>query len=203
MEVTQPPIIRHRVLQLDGFLSEPEVAALMQYAFGAEHRFIASATSDHASDYRRSMVLDPSPAFSGPFTGKIRSVLPEVIAGLRLQPFTCGVVECQITANTDGSYFSVHTDAGHNDTILRQLTYVYYFNRAPKGFEGGDLRIYDDQVRNGKLARIESFQTIEPRHNRIVFFQAAVMHEVTPVRVPSREFRDSRFTVNGWIQRTV
>jgi Rps23 Pro-64 3,4-dihydroxylase Tpa1-like proline 4-hydroxylase len=28
-----------------------------------------------------------------------------------------------------------------------------------------------------------------------------VMHEVTKVEVPSREFRDARFTVNGWIHR--
>jgi Rps23 Pro-64 3,4-dihydroxylase Tpa1-like proline 4-hydroxylase len=34
-----------------------------------------------------------------------------------------------------------------------------------------------------------------------VFFQAAVMHEVTRVEVPSKQFRDARFTVNGWIHR--
>jgi Rps23 Pro-64 3,4-dihydroxylase Tpa1-like proline 4-hydroxylase len=63
------------------------------------------------------------------------------------------------------------------------------------------LRIYDDTIRNGKLAATESFQAIEPRHNSIIFFQAAVMHEVMPVHVPSKQFRDSRFTVNGWIAR--
>ena len=63
------------------------------------------------------------------------------------------------------------------------------------------MRIYDDIVRNGKLAATESFQIVEPRHNSIVFFQAAVMHEVMPISVASRQFRDSRFTVNGWIER--
>jgi Rps23 Pro-64 3,4-dihydroxylase Tpa1-like proline 4-hydroxylase len=28
------------------------------------------------------------------------------------------------------------------------------------------------------------------------------MHEVTAVQVPSQDFADSRFTVNGWIHRT-
>jgi SM-20-related protein len=52
-------------------------------------------------------------------------------------------------------------------------------------------------VRNGKLVATDSYQLIEPRHNTIVFFQAAMMHEVMPVRVPSRQFRDARFTGNG------
>jgi len=106
-----------------------------------------------------------------------------------------------MTASVDGSYFKAHTDAGANETYKRQFTYVYYFNREPKGFTGGELRIYDDTIRNGKLAATLSFHVIEPRHNSIVFFQAAVMHEVMPVYVPSKQFRDSRFTVNGWIER--
>jgi Rps23 Pro-64 3,4-dihydroxylase Tpa1-like proline 4-hydroxylase len=110
-------------------------------------------------------------------------------------------IECQITANTDGSFFRVHTDSGVNETVRRQFTYVYYFNRQPKAFSGGELLIYDDVVRNGKLARTDTYQRIEPRHNSIVFFQAAVMHEVTRVDVASKQFRDARFTVNGWIHR--
>lgn len=202
MQALAPPVIvRHRVLQLDGFLTQSELASLTEYTFGAEASFVSSGTSDSAENYRKSLVLNPGAHVSGPFTAKVRHVVPHVIGTLRMRPFVCGTIECQITANTDGSYFNIHTDAGHNETILRQLTYVYYFNREPKGFQGGELRIYDDQVRNGKLARIDTFQTIEPRHNSIVFFQAPIMHEVTLVRVPSRDFRNSRFTVNGWIQR--
>jgi hypothetical protein len=64
-----------------------------------------------------------------------------------------------VTANTDGSYFRVHTDSGNNEIdATRQLTYVYYFNREPKGFAGGELRIYDDQIRNDKLARTDSLR---------------------------------------------
>ena len=202
MDSAPPRIVRHRVLQLGGFLTPPEAERWMQYAFESEASFAPSGTIDNATHYRRSLVLNPGQAMSVPFTNKVRSVMPDVIRALHMRPFTVGIVECQLTANNDGAFFGDHTDAGRNDTVLRQLTYVYYFNRAPKGFEGGELRVYDDQIRNGKLARVETFQAIEPRHNSIVFFQAPVMHEVMPVRVPSREFRDSRFTVNGWIQRT-
>ncbi len=196
-----PRIVRHRVLQMDGFLAAPDVERWMAYAFASEAQFIPSGTSDKAANYRRSLVLQPSDAMTVPFTNKVRAVMPDVIGALRMQPFGVGIVECQLTANNDGSFFGIHTDAAHNETVLRQLTYVYYFNRDPKGFEGGQLRIYDDQIRNGKLARVDSHQVIEPRHNSIVFFQAPIMHEVTPVRVASRDFRDSRFTVNGWVQR--
>jgi len=194
-------IVRHPIVQLDEFLTAAEVAWLMDLVFAAEHRFVPSSVSDSKDDYRHSFVLNPPGELAQMMSAKIRQVMPEVIPRLKMAPFPVGEIECQVTANSDGSFFRVHTDAGVNETVKRQFTYVYYFNREPKGFAGGQLRIYDDQIRNGKLARTESYQTVEPRHNSIVFFQAAVMHEVVRVDVPSKQFRDSRFTVNGWIHR--
>lgn len=194
-------LVRHPIVQLDGFLSGAEVAWLMELAFAAEDRFVASQVSDAKEDYRRSLVLGAPDALKQLFVAKITAAMPQVMPQLRLGRFSLGTIDCQVTASIDGSYFRAHTDAGANDTYKRQLTYVYYFNREPKGFAGGELRIYDDTIRNGKLAATDSFQTVEPRHNSIVFFQAAVMHEVMPVSVASKQFRDARFTVNGWIER--
>ncbi len=194
-------LVRHPVVQLDGFLSGAEVAWLMELALGAENRFIPARVSDERDDYRHSLVIAAPDALSQLFVAKITAAMPEVMPQLRLGQFALGAIDCQVTASVDGSYFKAHTDAGANETYKRQFTYVYYFNREPKGFTGGELRIYDDTIRNGKLAATLSFQVIEPRHNSIVFFQAAVMHEVMPVYVPSKQFRDSRFTVNGWIER--
>jgi SM-20-related protein len=194
-------LVRHPVVQIDGFLTGSEVAWLMELAFGAESRFVPSRVSDNNDQYRQSLMLAAPHELWQLITGKIKAVMPEVMPQLRLGRFQLGNMDCQITASVDGSYFKQHTDAGANETYKRQLTYVYYFNREPKGFTGGELRIYDDTVRNGKLAATDSFQLIEPRHNSIVFFQAAVMHEVMPVSMPSRNFRDARFTVNGWIER--
>ena len=125
-------------------------------------------------------------------------MLPE----LRVQPIVVGIVEAQITASIDGSFFGVHTDADRVKVPKRYLTYVYYFNRHPKAFSGGELRVYDDVLRNSKLARGETFQVIEPLHNRLVLFWARTMHEVMPVRMPSGAFGDARFTVNGWVNST-
>jgi SM-20-related protein len=196
-----PGLVRHPVVQLDGFLTGSEVAWLMELAFASEHRFFPSTVADSRSDYRHSLAMAAPHELWELMAGKIRAAMPEVMLQLRLGKFTVGDVDCQITASIDGSYFKVHTDAGANQHEKRQLTYVYYFNREPKGFTGGELRIYDDAIRNGKLAATDSFQVIEPRHNSMVFFQAAVMHEVMPVTVPSKAFRDARFTVNGWINR--
>ena len=193
--------VRHPFVQIDGFLSDAEVAWLMQLTFAAESRFVRSRVSDARDDYRHSLMLGAPHEVWQLMTGKIKAAMPEVMPQLRLGNFPIGNIDCQITASIDGSYFKAHTDAGSNETYKRQFTYVYYFNREPKGFMGGELRLYDDTIRNGKLAATDSFQVVEPRHNSIVFFQAAVMHEVMPVSMPSKQFRDARFTVNGWIER--
>ena len=126
--------------------------------------------------------------------------MPQVLAAIRLPMVTVGRIEAQVTANTDGSFFGIHTDADYAKQNLRHLTYVL-LQRKAAGFAGGALRVYDDVLRNNKLARSDSFQVVQPRHNMIVFFCARAMHEVEPVHVPSKAFRDSRFRVNGWINK--
>lgn len=194
-------VIRHSVVQLDGFLSEAEVSWLMALTFAAEHRFLPARLSSHRPDYRQSLMLSAPHDLWEFMTARIKGVMPDVMRRLNISGFAIGNIDCQITASVDGSYFKAHTDAGLDGPIKRQLTYVYYFNREPKAFAGGELRIYDDTLSHGKLSATDSFQVVEPRHNSIVFFQAAVMHEVMPVTVSSRQFRDARFTVNGWVER--
>ncbi len=193
-----PKVIRHPIAVIEDFLPDDEWISLLREVLASEARFRPSGTHDGRADYRQSLVLNPPVDLVSPVVDRVRRLMPQVLPVLRVSPIVVGAVEAQITASVDGSFFGVHTDAGR-DVPKRHLTYVYYFNRAPKGFTGGELRVYDDVVRNGKLARAESFQTIDPAHNRIVLFWAKTMHQVMPVRVPSRAFADARFTVNGWI----
>lgn len=193
-----PRVIRHPIAVIGNFLPDDEWNSLLRDVLASEARFRPSGTHDARADYRQSLVLNPPVDLVRPVVDRVRRLMPQLLPVLRVSPIVVGAVEAQITASVDGSFFGVHTDAGR-DVPKRHLTYVYYFNRAPKGFTGGELRVYDDVVRNGKLARAESFQTIDPAHNRIVLFWAKTMHEVMPVRVPSRAFADARFTVNGWI----
>jgi SM-20-related protein len=197
-DAAPPRLIRYPVVMIDDFLPDAEWRALLARVLASEAQFIPSGTHDRRSDYRQSLVLNPPPELVHPVVARVRSVMPQVIPQLRIPPIVVGVIEAQVTASVHGSFFGVHTDAG-TEVRKRHLTYVYYFNRQPKAFDGGELRVYDDIVRNGKLARAETFSVIEPRHNRIVFFWARTMHEVMRVDVPSRAFADARFTVNGWI----
>lgn len=199
---TPMQIVRHPVVQFDNFLPPAEVELLLQRALALEPQFVQSGVTDATQNYRRSLSMEAPVDVAELISARIRATYPMIIPRLGLRGVTFGRIECQLTANNDGSYFRIHTDAGHNNTISRQLTFVYYFNSQPKAFAGGELRVYDDQIRNNKFARTDTFQVVQPRHNSIVFFQAAVMHEVTPVSVPSKLFRDSRFTVNGWIHRS-
>ena len=197
-----PRTIRHPVVIVDGLLGDAEWSALLARVLASEAQFQPSATHDARADYRHSLVLNPPPDLVEPVVRRVRSVTPNVLPELRVQPITVGVVEAQVTASIDGSFFGVHTDADRQKVPKRYLTYVYYFNRHPKAFSGGELRVYDDVLRNSKLARGETFQVIEPLHNRLVLFWARTMHEVMPVRMPSGAFGDARFTVNGWVNST-
>ncbi len=202
---TSPPSnekrLRHTVVAFDAFLPEPEVERLYAATLERERDFAPSRTTDENPDIRRSLVLNPPAALVAPVVDRVRAIMPQVLAAIRLPMVVVGQIEAQVTANTDGSFFGIHTDADYDKRNLRHLTYVYYFNGQPLGFEGGALRVYDDVLRNNKLARSDSFQLVAPQHNTIVFFWARAMHEVEPVRVPSKAFRDSRFTVNGWVNR--
>ncbi|WP_198148441.1 2OG-Fe(II) oxygenase [Elstera litoralis] len=103
--------------------------------------------------------------------------------------------ECQITAHSDGSFFKNHRDdiGGKNES--RFISYVYYFNKEPKLFSGGYLKITPDEKNYSKKI------LIEPRNNRIVFFKSHLYHEVLPVEIPTDIFSASRFTLNGWLHR--
>jgi Rps23 Pro-64 3,4-dihydroxylase Tpa1-like proline 4-hydroxylase len=197
-----PRSIRHPVVIIDGLLTGAEWSSLLASVLAREAQFQPSATHDARADYRHSLVMNPEPALVDPVVRRVRSLTPDVLPELRVQPITVGVLEAQVTASIDGSFFGVHTDADRVKVPKRYLTYVYYFNRQPKGFSGGELRVYDDVLRNNKLARSDTFQTVEPLHNRLVLFWARAMHEVMAVRIASRAFADARFTVNGWVNST-
>ena len=198
---SNPRVIRYPVATLDDLLSHNEWRRLLDRVLASERDFHPSQTHDRRSDYRHSLVMNPPADLVQPVVDRVRDVTSDAVSFLRIQPIVVGAVEAQVTASIDGSFFGVHTDADYDKVPKRYLTYVYYFNRPPKGFAGGELRVYDDLLRNNKLVRADTFQVIEPLHNRLVLFWARVMHEVMPVRVPSREFADARFTVNGWVNK--
>lgn len=194
-------VLPSEYLQLDNFLSPSEQKRLLEFVIQKEKEFVPTSTSTGAADYRRSWVLYSFPEFSELLISKIRAIFPDVCRQLGLQPFKISQIEAQLTAHNDGNYYKIHNDNGSADTATRTLTYVYYFNREPKAYSGGELVIYDSKIENNFYVKADSFKTIEPRNNSIVFFLSRYMHEVLPVSCPSKAFADSRFTINGWVRR--
>ena len=202
--VVQPPpptsTLPSSFLQLENFLSEEEHQHLIKFVMQQKSNFVSSSTSTSDLNYRRSSVLSVFPEFSALILKKIEAVLPQVREKYALPPFPVAQIESQLTAHNDSNFYKVHNDNGSPDTATRILSYVYYFYREPKGFEGGELRIYDSKIENNIYVQAESYQTVEPLNNSIVFFLSRYLHEVMPVKCASKSFADSRFTINGWVR---
>jgi SM-20-related protein len=131
---------------------------------------------------------------------RIKSVLPQILEKLAMEAFAITGVEAQITASNDGDFFRFHSDNGSERVASRSLTFVYFFHREPRGFEGGELRIHDARLEQGSYVSEGSYQTIIPQQNQMVFFPCELLHEVTAVKCASQLFADSRFTLNGWLR---
>jgi SM-20-related protein len=184
---------------LRNFLSEAERSNLLNYVLTHETDFVPTTTSTGAIDYRKSKILYSFPEVADLMMPRIQSALFTVFA--HLPAFQSTDIEMQLTAHNDGNYYKIHNDNGSAEVANRALTYVFYFYREPKGFSGGELRLYDSKIENGFYQCAKSFREVVPENNSIIFFQSHAMHEVMPVNCRSQEFADSRFTINGWIRR--
>jgi Rps23 Pro-64 3,4-dihydroxylase Tpa1-like proline 4-hydroxylase len=204
----KPEILKAQCVVLDEFLAPQELEDLMTYTLQRESQFRVSEVISPAADagtidyeHRRSHVLMDIGKHEGVIVERIKGVLPLVLARLGMEEFPIASVESQITASNDGDFFREHPDNGHEEVASRHLTFVYFFHREPRQFEGGELRIHDARLQREHHVSTGNYQTIVPQQNQIVFFPCSLLHEITPVKCPSQAFADSRFTLNGWLRR--
>ena len=205
-----PASVRAQCVVLDEFLAPQELDELISYALQQEAEYQSSGVVSPSGDpgvidynHRRSRVLMDLGKHEKVILERIRGVLPRVLDQLGIEEFPVTHVEAQITASNDGDFFGAHSDDSHELIASRRLTFVYFFHREPRQFEGGELRLHDSRgserpVGTGSY-QTGSYQTIVPQQNQIVFFPCSLLHEITPVECPSRAFADSRFTLNGWL----
>ncbi|NEP60519.1 MAG: proline hydroxylase [Symploca sp. SIO2G7] len=203
---SQPVIgVENASVQLDNFLTAEENHRLLEYALQHKSDFASSLTVDlddtfHLSpNHRRSLMLPSCPDVAELVIHRIHQVLPEVRNQLLLQSFAISGIDSSLTAHNDGHFYKLHKDNNSIRLATREITFVYYFCKEPKPFTGGELRIYYNQIKKNLFA----FKLIEPRNNSIVFFPSQYLHEILPIDCPSQNFADSRFTINGWIERQV
>jgi Rps23 Pro-64 3,4-dihydroxylase Tpa1-like proline 4-hydroxylase len=190
-------------MQIADFLPPEAHQELLRYALDNPAEFVETGPATNTEDFpehRRSQVIY-YPQHTEILLQRLRQVLPKVVQDLGIPAFPLGTIETQLTAHNDGNYYRIHNDNGSEDTATRRLTYVYYFYQEPKAFDGGELVMYETEVRNGSHYKGNTSQTIAPKNNSIVFFPSQYLHEVLPVRCPSRQFAASRFTLNGWVRQ--
>ena len=204
----RPEVLRANYLVLDEFLAPQEMEALTEFTLEREAAFRASemysANSEKGVinyDYRRSRVLMELGAQEEMILARVKSALPLVVEKLGMQEFNISGIEAQITASNDGDFFRLHDDNGSEGVSARHLTFVYFFHREPRQFEGGELHLHNAHLDDGAYVSDGTFETIVPQQNRITFFPCELQHEITAVKCPSQRFADSRFTLNGWLHR--
>jgi SM-20-related protein len=208
----QPTVLPAKCVVLDEFLAPQELDELRRFTLEHEDGFSASEVISPTPDggvvggivnyeHRRSRVLMDLGGFEGLMLDRIKAALPQVLQTLGMEEFSVAGAELQVTASNDGDFFRFHSDNGSDPVALRHLTFVYFFHREPRQFEGGELRIHDARLEEGRYLSEGSYQTIVPEQNQIVFFPCELLHEITPVNCSSGLFADSRFTLNGWLRR--
>jgi len=191
---------------MENFLAQTENQELLDYILSQEQQFKAGTVVEPGGKVpvvnervRRAKTLDELGKFEALFAKRIKEELAEVLRRLNYQPFPVGRIEIQATASTDGDYFRMHHDNDEEGT--REITFVYFFHHEPRRFSGGELRIFETSLVDGRPTPTDRQQTIVPRQNIAAFFPSRHEHEVLPTRVPSKSFADSRFTITGWLHR--
>ncbi len=202
-----PPTRTVPIVRYEEFLAAPDLHGLLDYTRMQAPNFMPSqVTREDAmgaldDTQRRSLVLFDLGRFDALFRRNLQFFLPHVLFNLDLAPFPVAQLELQMTASSDGGFFRPHTDTGDGVLSTRQLTFVYFFHHEPRRFDGGALRIFAGGDHPDKPEAEAPFELVFPRQNEIVFFPSGLLHEILPVACPSRNFIDSRFTVNGWFRR--
>ena len=204
----RPPVLPAQCVVLDEFLAPQEVEELMRFTLAHESDFGSSEVVSPREvsgvvnyEHRRSRVLMDLVHHQDIMLERIKAVLPQVLHKLGMEEFSIAGVEAQITASNDGDFFHFHSDNSSQPVASRHLTFVYFFHREPRQFEGGELRIHDARLEGGAYVSQGSYQTIVPQQNQMVFFPCELLHEITPVKCSSQAFADSRFTLNGWLRQ--
>ena len=193
------------------FLTKSELRGLTRFVLTHEADFTESSVvpdgvPEGANDpsYRKSRVLYELGEYGTLIQDRLLALLPDVLRTFKREAFPISHLDVQITASNDGDFFKVHQDNSMVDPLdvsLRELSFVHYFNFEPKAFSGGQLRFYESEDGDVESSEQRPIRTITPRQNTLVFFPSSHNHEVLPVRCPTRKFRNSRFTVNGWFIR--
>jgi len=101
---------------------------------------------------------------------------------------------------SEGQKYEWHVDSlGH---LSRVMTFIYYFNKEPKKFSGGNLQISKSPIYRDKLIeKNPEIIDLKIENNMAVIFSSNIAHRVLATQSPDK-FDEGRFSVNCWIGLT-
>lgn len=174
---------------LDGALDDEARRALFDAAV-AERKYFVEASTGGADDHRRALVHYTTVDEADPVVALAGALAAEAATLLRVALDTVARVERQLTVHLDGCFYRRHCDNQGEEAARRALAYVYYFH-GPRRWTGGELVLEGDAP-----------LVVAPEDNRLVMFDASVLHEVRRVEAATPlAFDEGRFTINGWLWR--
>ncbi len=202
--VAPPQIRRAHYTVIDDFLTVDEHRDMLALALSEKDSFEPGTVQGEPSPHRRnSVIMNFADSAHGTLlTSRLLVWFPLIAKALKEPLFPLKTVESQLTAANDGDYYKPHLDTDGKTPDFRVIACVYYFFREPKGFTGGDLRLYDSIETGGEICQADSFQDIRPASNRLVAFTCETFHELLATRCPSKDIEDSRFAVTAWFHRS-
>ena len=131
---------------------------------------------------------------------KIKSLMPEILARLRIGDIGQYGIEMGMRVYLNGGFYRPHRDNSARIYSARSISFVYFFNRQPPRFSGGDLLLYDCDVHTDARS-YGKFSRFVPLRNSIVLFPSACWHRVTPVQGCTDDRGDGRWALNGHVWR--
>lgn len=192
---------------------------LLRTTMAAPQCMVPARIGDNTADpdFRRSFVADQPlrHAVRRWFVPKLQAALPAILTrlasdcrGLRSDQLSDYRFETNLTLHQSGGFYQAHKDTSDDDDERadRRLSFVFYFGRVPRRFDGGDLLLYDTSYDEGqKQINAHLYTRVAPLPNSLVVFPSDSVHEITRVVSPTGDpldFADCRLTVNGWIHAT-
>ena len=128
---------------------------------------------------------------------RIIEQLPFLFKKLCIDPFPVSNIPFTLVNGSDGHYGIPHVDAVEKGT---QISILYYFNRVPKVFKGGDLQLFDNDSNSLKGYSDKPFFTIDFEDNILICFSSDTFHGITEVHSNSNNFEDGRFIAVGFLK---
>ena len=190
---------------IDDFLDADRHAELLAFTeqarelLGRSRIGMAPLADGLDEEMRRSRTVRMTDSIQSWLEPLVRRAAGGFYRGLGMAANPSGRVEMEFTAHNDGDFYRHHQDHGlDTHYALRRVSYVYYFHRAPRGFSGGDLALYDRGV-PVDMPLLGRFTRLPAEDNRLILFPSHAWHEVLKVSCPSQAYEDSRFTIVGWV----